>query len=1011
MSRRPLGEIFVSGRPSQSDYQVLTPRTPHSRAGRAEEAFTEVELDELSLDEVNDYQSYRQQQSEPLLASSASSSFPATGYRSKGDDQRRKESSAKHVFQAALTNTPLALGSLLAFILLGAVFISLKQPGTLEKYIGTSFFQPAPPPTPSYVDTVPPPGLLISYENYTKFPLTGDQYLQHCDMMMSGFMHHNGGYWHVPPEGSMDVKHHDDVTDYHLPEGGRSRVCQKTLTYQLDGHVGLVADLTLMAQAAAHAREQNRTFFVDDTYWNRGKWTDHFQGVGARQPGPERGCAAPPPQELVACPRSARHWVVNSRTAKYHFGHSFSEAYEDPYAHEVNRLKPIYARSLQSFIQTIRPNAHNARLIRAARAEVASLLSIPHAASKETSEPEDAEALLTQHNPDPYIAVHIRRGDRHASVFPYRGSYVPIDHYVTATQDVWSRLYSKGLTPKAEATHYPSPPITYVASDSPSAMEEFMNAFSTSTAVFSLESSTDPELRALVSPHEYVQSDFNKTSEEERIRLTRGMIVDFALLGGFWAWEGDVVPGATVCTISSSICKAAAVGLGWDRAFGFGDGSDHTQGKIDNTRKRWVDLDNKGVSAEVVIQEWEKEEREPTHEESNGTSMPSHELHDARWTALGAMGVCDILDAGDHEKGVHIDELSRRTGIKAHKLGGPSLRAGYPLEASYAPSECVARVLRTLCTSHVFREVSYDYFANNAVVKNSSKNESLRAFFVTFLPHIQQIPRGLDGPGQDALQSALDTAFQLGLNTKLHFFNWLEAVKQPDGTTKPKPELALFGLAMMGGGRALEIPLYHDYPWHELGNNTMVDIGGGVGTGMDFGLAGIHPQLKFIIQDRPPVIKQAESFWKRSMPDALKTQRTRLMVHDFFNEQPVKGAEVYHFSSSHDWPDDDCVKILKAIRPALGPNSRFLISDAVMRPTCLSPTSSFPPAPAPLPANYGLGFRLLNLRDLNMLALLNGRERSPEAFRALAKKAGLRVEKFWECRGVVWITEMRKDGN
>lgn len=53
----------------------------------------------------------------------------------------------------------------------------------------------------------------------------------------------------------MDVKHHDDVTNYHLPEGLRSKVCQKTITYQLDGHVGLLADLALMAQAAAHARE------------------------------------------------------------------------------------------------------------------------------------------------------------------------------------------------------------------------------------------------------------------------------------------------------------------------------------------------------------------------------------------------------------------------------------------------------------------------------------------------------------------------------------------------------------------------------------------------------------------------------------------------------------------------------------------------------------------------------------------------------------------------------------
>ena len=41
---RNLSDILVTGRPSHSDYNVLTPRTPHSRAGRAEQGFTQAEL-------------------------------------------------------------------------------------------------------------------------------------------------------------------------------------------------------------------------------------------------------------------------------------------------------------------------------------------------------------------------------------------------------------------------------------------------------------------------------------------------------------------------------------------------------------------------------------------------------------------------------------------------------------------------------------------------------------------------------------------------------------------------------------------------------------------------------------------------------------------------------------------------------------------------------------------------------------------------------------------------------
>ena len=35
------------------------------------------------------------------------------------------------------------------------------------------------------------------------------------------------------------------------------------------------------------------------------------------------------PAELVACPRNARHWLINSRTAKFHFGQTFLEEYQD----------------------------------------------------------------------------------------------------------------------------------------------------------------------------------------------------------------------------------------------------------------------------------------------------------------------------------------------------------------------------------------------------------------------------------------------------------------------------------------------------------------------------------------------------------------------------------------------------------------------------------------------------------------------------------------------------------
>ncbi|TCD63174.1 hypothetical protein EIP91_005871 [Steccherinum ochraceum] len=431
-------------------------------------------------------------------------------------------------------------------------------------------------------------------------------------------------------------------------------------------------------------------------------------------------------------------------------------------------------------------------------------------------------------------------------------------------------------------------------------------------------------------------------------------------------------------------------------------------------------------ASEVVIKDWENEERSPTTKQSDGSSVPSHALHDARRTMQGAMGLCnelvleprarlmemalefyearalhvaveaqvaDILDAeGDKERGMTAAEISRKTGIKEHKI---------------------ARILRTLASSHVFREVSYGYFANNSVSQVLVGNEPLRSFILTMAWSVYtasvKLPDVLLDAKKTQSDSALDTAFQLGQNSKLHFFEWLEEpVKHSDGTTGAKRDLSVFGLAMLGGGRALGVPLHHDYPWQDLGSATVVDVGGGVG-GLPLELCKVHRNLKFVIQDRPAVIKQAETVWNQQHPDALKTGRTKLVTHDFFTEQPIKNAEVYHMRYiMHDWPDEDCIRILQAIRPAMGPNSRILISDAVMLPTCSSDSAAFTTAPAPLPANYGAAHRYQHLRDLNMLTLLNGRERGPEEFRMLAEKAGLKLEKIWECRGFVWITEMRR---
>ncbi|KAF9654102.1 hypothetical protein BDM02DRAFT_3133580 [Thelephora ganbajun] len=519
MSSIPLRAVS-SARP---DTDGLVPRTPHSRSGRFDEADLGV-----PKGTSEDEDSHGLSDSDPLLR----------------DEDTTEDSPLQPTTPKPLSNSTrfsiigLAVLLFLTF-LVGVVYRKSEEVEEVHDYEAKVHGE--------HSDLT-----LISYENYTKFPLTPKQYRTECRNMHRGEMRHMA-YW---TDLRVDVPHPSSA----------SGVCKSTVTYMLGSEVGLMGDLGLLAQVAALADSQQRTFFVDDSQWNRGKWSDYFSDISLLRPGPEPGCKPPPPEELVACPRSARHWVVSSQTAIYHLGHSFFEEFEDPYSIGLGRLKPIYEMALSSFLQVILPSPRMATLIRKTRDELVS----------------DAENESLK-----YLGVHIRRGDRLGLTWKYHKTHLPTNLYVDAALETWQRL-----DPKSEGS-----PLFYIASDSPAALEEFLEQLPSNVRAFSLVWSDDEQLKAIASPRSYVQEEFNTLSEEERIRLTKGMIVDFALLTGLWINERDpdVRPYATVCGLSSTVCRLSALGFGWDGAFG------SLAAEIDNTVKRWVEIDNAGG----LVPQWE----------------------------------------------------------------------------------------------------------------------------------------------------------------------------------------------------------------------------------------------------------------------------------------------------------------------------------------------------------------------------------------------------------------------
>lgn len=103
----------------------------------------------------------------------------------------------------------------------------------------------------------------------------------------------------------------------------------------------------------------------------------------------------------------------------------------------------------------------------------------------------------------------------------------------------------------------------------------------------------------------------------------------------------------------------------------------------------------------------------------------------------------------------------------------------------------------------------------------------------------------------------------------------------------------------------------------------LVDVGGGLGHDLRE-LREKHPSLpgRLVLQDRAEVIDTVTN----------GGEIFEATVHDFFTAQPVMGARTYYLHSVlHDWGDDDCVKILEQLKPAMKPGySSLLINEIIM---------------------------------------------------------------------------------
>ncbi|KAI1466310.1 putative O-methyltransferase [Daldinia caldariorum] len=290
-----------------------------------------------------------------------------------------------------------------------------------------------------------------------------------------------------------------------------------------------------------------------------------------------------------------------------------------------------------------------------------------------------------------------------------------------------------------------------------------------------------------------------------------------------------------------------------------------------------------------------------------------------------------------------------------------------------ADENLILRIMRHLAAMNVINEKSENTYSNTTLSDALSEpryRDGILFLYDVARPSFQHLPEYLRNTNYALPTSVTDGPFQAAHKTDLTAFAWLD---------KTPPYLQAFNnymSAYRSGKPSWVDPGFYPVSERlvegfnpEYSDVLLVDVGGGKGHDLHE-LREKHPQLpgKLILQDREAVISSL-SEKDGGVFEALS--------HDFFTAQPVKHARAYHLHSIlHNWSDDDCVKILRQLRPAMKPGySRLLINEIVV-----------PPQKAGWP---------ITSMDHVMLILAAIQERTEAHLVELLKKAGFRLVKIY----------------
>jgi hypothetical protein len=305
-------------------------------------------------------------------------------------------------------------------------------------------------------------------------------------------------------------------------------------------------------------------------------------------------------------------------------------------------------------------------------------------------------------------------------------------------------------------------------------------------------------------------------------------------------------------------------------------------------------------------------------------------------------------------------------GVADELANGPLTPAALAKRVGAQP-DALHRVLRALASVGVFAETADGRFrlTPTAATLRTGVPGSLRSF-------AQMIVAGHNQRGWQELLHTVRTG-EVGFD-RVHgmpYFPWLRAHPEEDRVFSES-------MASISGPENDAVARGYDFAKFD----TLVDVGGAHG----HLLAAIlrrHKRLRGVLYDQPQVVAGAVASGFISAPEVAA--RCTVEGGDFFAGVP-KSADAYLMKYIiHDWDDDRARTILRHCREAMRPDGRVLVVEHVIA--------------------KGNAPDWAKLLDVNMLALLTGRERTLEQFRTLFRSAGLRLRRAHATQSALRILE------